>query len=108
MKLPILITSLVSLTLLSCTNGQTRQTAYKNQPTIDTTKTMDKFEYSLKTAHPNAKALMTEDFYWSPIEETGPFGSDDGWDAAQGFRQWRSLNKSATPIIYLKELIARW
>lgn len=108
MKLPILITPLVSLTLLSCSNGLTTQTAYENQSITDTTKTMDRFEYSLKTAHPNAKALMTEDFYWSSIEETGPFGSDDGWDAAQGFRQWRFLNKSVTPIIYLKELVARW
>jgi len=69
---------------------------------------MDNFEYSLKSAHPQAQVLMKDEFYWSPIEETGPFGSDDGWDAAYGFRQWRLTNKTASPVSYLNELIARW
>lgn len=51
---------------------------------------------------------MKEDFYWSPIEETGPFGSDDGSDAAYGFRKWRMANKNQSPVIYLKELIISW
>lgn len=69
---------------------------------------MDHFEFSLKTAHPDAKKLMTEDFFWSPIEETGPFGSDDGSDAAYGFRQWRLSHKTTDPLVYLKELVASW
>lgn len=75
---------------------------------MDATSGGDSLAYSLKTAHPHAQALMKEDFYWSPIEETGPFGSDDGWEAAQGFRQWRVSNKSVSPVNYLKELIAGW
>ncbi|RZK01836.1 MAG: hypothetical protein EOO46_19095 [Flavobacterium sp.] len=51
---------------------------------------------------------MTDEFYWSPIEETAPFGSDDGFDAAYGFRQWRLLNKSTSPLTYLKDLIEGW
>ena len=69
---------------------------------------MDNFEYSFKSAHPKAQALMTDEFYWSPIEETAPFGSDDGSDAAYGFRQWRLLNKTSSPVLYLKETIERW
>lgn len=69
---------------------------------------MDNFEYSFKSAHPKAQALMTDEFYWSPIEETAPFGSDDGSDAAYGFRQWRLLHKTASPVNFLKELIERW
>ena len=69
---------------------------------------MDNFEYSFKSAHPKAQALMTEEFYWSPGEETAPFGSDDGWDAAYGFRQWRLTNKTTSPVSYLKETIERW
>jgi uncharacterized protein YfeS len=69
---------------------------------------MDNFEYSFKSAHPNAQALMKDEFYWSPIEETAPFGSDDGWEAAYGFKDWRLLNKQASPIKYLKHLIAEW
>ena len=67
-----------------------------------------KFEFSPKTAHPNAKALMKEEFFWSPIDESGPFGSDAGSDAAYGFYKWRKEHSSTSPIIYLKELIARW
>ena len=51
---------------------------------------------------------MTDEFYWSPIEETAPFGSDDGSDATYGFRRWRLLNKMTSPVIYLKDLIAGW
>ena len=69
---------------------------------------MDNFEYTFKSANPKAQALMTDEFYWSPIEETAPFGSDDGSDAAYGFREWRLSNKTTSPVIYLKDLIARW
>ncbi len=67
-----------------------------------------KFEFSPKTAHPNAKALMKEDFYWSPIDESGPFGSDAGSDAAYGFQKWRGTHPTTSPILYLKELIDTW
>ena len=69
---------------------------------------MDNFEYSLKSAHPKAQALMKEEFYWSPIEETAPFGSDDGSEAAYGFRPWRLLNKTSSPVNYVKETIEGW
>ena len=69
---------------------------------------MDNFEFSLKSAHPKAQALMTDEFYWSPIEESAPFGSDDGSDAAYGFRKWRLLNTTLSPVIYLNELVKRW
>jgi uncharacterized protein YfeS len=69
---------------------------------------MDTFVYSFKSAHPNAQALMPEEFYWSPIEETAPFGSDDGSDAAYSFREWRLMNKLTSPVTYLKDLIEKW
>jgi uncharacterized protein YfeS len=93
MKLTILVTAVTSFFLNNDIIAQ---------------KNVNTFEYSIETAHPNAKKLMAEDFYWSPIEETGPFGSDAGSDAAYGFKQWRSENKSTSPITYLKELIASW
>lgn len=86
------------MTFIGCTSAQENNSQ----------KPIDNFEYSLKTAHPKAQALMTDSFYWSPIEETGPFGSDDGPDAAYGFRQWRILNKLTSPINYLKQLITGW
>lgn len=105
MKFTILTTFLTSTLFFGCSNGQT-----KNNPVTAThqNKTMDNFEYTFKSAHPKAQALMTDEFYWSPIEETAPFGSDDGSDAAYGFRQWRLVNKTESPVSYLKDLIERW
>ena len=105
MKLSILTIFLTSLLFIACSDGQTN-----NNPIAATqhNKTMDNFQYTFKSAHPKAQALMTDEFYWSPIEETSPFGSDDGSDAAYGFRQWRLLNKTTSPETYLKDLIARW
>jgi uncharacterized protein YfeS len=96
-----LIYSLTLMTLLSnCSSGQ------QSKPTE--TKTMDDFELSPDKAHPNAKKLLTEDFYWSPIDETGPFGSDDASDCFYSFVEWRIDNKSGSPVTYLKELIDEW
>ena len=103
MKPSILITILTSVLFIGCSNGQTNNTKATQQD-----KSMDNFQYSFKSAHPKAQALMTEEFYWSPGEETAPFGSDDGWDAAYGFRQWRLANKTTSPVSYLKETIERW
>lgn len=63
---------------------------------------------TLKIRTSQCTRLMTDEFYFSPGEETAPFGSDDGLDAAYGFREWRFLNKTASPVTYLKDLIARW
>jgi uncharacterized protein YfeS len=70
--------------------------------------TMDYFELSPDNAHPNARKLLTEDFYWSPIEETGPFGSDDGSDCFYGFAEWRTEHQNESPVTYLNDLILTW
>jgi uncharacterized protein YfeS len=51
---------------------------------------------------------MKEEFFWIPIEESAPFGSDDGSDAAYGFREWRVSHTNTDPMVYLKDLIAEW
>src|SRR5450432_1255005 len=109
MKHPSILTFLC-LTIIGCSNGQTKNDPARNNQKIEIykPKTVDKLEYSYKTAHPNAQALMKDDFFWSPIEEAGPFGSDDGWEAAQGFRKWRYGNNSGDPLDYLKDLISSW
>jgi uncharacterized protein YfeS len=99
MKRLLCILTLTTL-ITSCTNGQ------QNKPTE--TKTMDDFELTPEKAHPKAKALLTEEFYWSPIDETGPFGSDDGSDSFYQFRQWRVDNKKVSPAMFLKELLEEW
>jgi uncharacterized protein YfeS len=73
-------------------------------PNLQAQSSGDHFEFSLKTAHPNAKSLMKEDFFWSPIDESAPFGSDAGSDAAYGILKWRKTHPSASSVSYLKEL----
>jgi len=96
---------MTGLLLFTSCNGQTKD---KKQFDNSTKTQMDNYELSPETAHPKAKKIMTEDFYWSPIEESGPFGSDDGSDAFYGFRQWRQSNRTISPTVYLKELIQGW
>lgn len=104
---------LIGLLLFASCNEQNKD----NKQLDNSTKTkldnssktqMDNYELTPETAHPKAKILLTEEFYWSPIEESGPFGSDDGSDAFYGFIQWRQSNETISPTVYLKELIAGW
>lgn len=69
---------------------------------------MDFFSNPKKHAHSKAKKLMNEDFFWSPIEGAGPFGSDSGSEAAEEFNQWRKLNKTVNPVDFLRELLRGW
>lgn len=96
---------MTGLLLFTSCNWQTED---KKQLDNSTKAQMDNYELTPEAAHPKAKKIMTEDFYWSPIEESGPFGSDDGSDAFYGFRQWRKSNKAVSPTVYLKELIEGW
>lgn len=105
MKLLLLSGIFLSMLLPGCAS---RQADNKTPNHPDQHNSMDKSEFSLRSAHPRAQALMTEDFYWSPIEETAPFGNDDGFDAAYGFRDWRHANKAENPLVYLKDLITGW
>jgi len=65
-------------------------------------------EPTFEKAHPNAKALMNDSFFFSPVEETAPFGSDDGSDTYAGFVQWRINHRTESPLPYLQEQIAEW
>lgn len=46
-----------------------------------------------ETAHPRARELMDEEFFWDCVDEEAPFGSDEGHDAYFEFRRWRERNK---------------
>lgn len=45
-----------------------------------------------ETAHPRARDLMREPFFWDCVDETAPFGSDEGNDAYYEWRAWRKEN----------------
>lgn len=108
---PLLISFLL-LTLTAC--GQTNEKSKKveSSTTVDTfqkqTQSMSDYSPTIEKAHPNAKQLMNEEFYWSLIEETAPFGSDDGADTYAGFADWRKRNKTNNPKEFLIEQINYW
>ncbi|WP_396636912.1 hypothetical protein [Maribacter sp. R77961] len=43
-------------------------------------------------AHARALELIPEEFFWSCIDELGPFGSDEGDMALSEFRDWKKEN----------------
>jgi len=47
-------------------------------------------------AHPRARELMVEPFFWDCVDERAPFGSDEGSDAYYEWRNWREENPSAS------------
>jgi len=104
--------TLLLLTLTAC--GQPKnntQQASKNL-NVDTsqsqTKNMSDYLPTIEKANPVAKRLMNEEFYWSPIEETAPFGSDDASDTYAGFADWRKTHKANNPKEFLTEQIDSW
>ncbi len=69
---------------------------------------MPDYSPTIDKAHPTAKRLMNEAFYWSPIEATAPFGNDDGADTYAGFADWRQTHKTENPKAFLTEQIDYW
>ena len=100
------------LTLSACGQPQVKYKKFSSSSTVDTTlnPTRSMLDYSptMDKAHPIAKLLMSDAFYWSPIEETAPFGSDDGADTYAGFADWRDTHKSDNPKVFLYEQIESW
>jgi uncharacterized protein YfeS len=111
MKLKTIVACLL-LGLTSCgpTNGNSQPTHTITPGTIQKSlDTMDLDDWpTFEKAHPKAKVLMNDSFFFSPIKETAPFGSDDGADAYAGFSQWRTNHRIESPLVYLQELIIEW
>ncbi|MCO6360785.1 hypothetical protein [Roseivirga pacifica] len=61
-----------------------------------------------ENAHPNAKEIMNEDFFWSDIDESGPFGNDDGSDGLFLFREWRASNPKKNPVSFIDYQLRVW
>ena len=108
---PQLITFLV-LTLTACGQSQIKTQVESGQTQVNSGSTqkisMSGYSPIIDNAHPNAKRLMNEEFYWSPIEESAPFGSDDGADTYAGFAQWRQAHLADNPKEFLLEQIEYW
>ncbi|WP_299335039.1 hypothetical protein [uncultured Psychroserpens sp.] len=53
-------------------------------------------------AHERAIELVPEEFFWSCIDELGPFGSDEGDMALSEFRDWKKDNPNTESYECLK------
>ncbi len=51
-----------------------------------------------ETAHPRAQELMREPLFWNCVDESMPFGSDEGSDAYYEWRSWRDDNPDTALI----------
>lgn len=52
-------------------------------------------------SHPNAKNLLTDDFFWALGDELGPVGSDLAVDVFKDYWDWRPENEGAPASEYL-------
>jgi len=99
-------------TLTACGQTLDKSPKVSSSTTVDTTykptKPMSDYSPTIEKAHPTAKRLMNEEFYWSPIEETAPFGNDDGADTYAGFADWRQTHKAENPKEFLMVQIDYW
>ena len=98
MKIQVVIFLL--LTINSC--GQTQDKAQSQA------KSMSDYSPTIEKAHPKAKALMKDSFYFNPIDETSPFGNDDGADTYAGFKNWRLTHLNDDPTDFLFDQINEW
>jgi uncharacterized protein YfeS len=88
---------LIIFGIISCTNnyqnGQLQIESPYNELLME--------DLSKKNAHPTAQKLLKEDFFWSPVEESGPFGNDSGSDTFYFFLEWRKNNPNSNPKDFL-------
>lgn len=58
-----------------------------------------------ENAHPVARNLLVEDFFWDITEETSPFGNDTGSDASYNYIDWRKSNRNSDVVSFLRREI---
>ena len=66
----------------------------------------DDWELARDNAHPNARRLLKEDFYWDIADEDSPFGNDTGWDTLEFYRAWIRLSDDDED--FLHQLFDEW
>ena len=65
----------------------------------------EKYGIDIDNAHPRAIEVISEEFFWSCIDELAPFGSDEGDTALAEFRDWRKENPQTPTIECIKWVI---
>jgi len=105
--MPVLV-----FTLYACGQNKSKPDIIINSTAGDTIESqitsMSNYMPTIDKAHPNAKRLMNEEFYWSSIEESAPFGNDDGADTYASFADWRRDHKGGILTTFLEQQINYW
>jgi uncharacterized protein YfeS len=66
------------------------------------------WELSPENSHPNAVAILTDEFYWHGSGDNSPFGNGTGNDTLKLFQKWREKHWMETPIAFLDQLLDKW
>lgn len=53
-------------------------------------------------AHPNAKALLKDGFFWNHDESTAPFGNRSGAMAVSTYTKWRDTSKTKSLVTFVE------
>jgi uncharacterized protein YfeS len=62
----------------------------------------------IEWAHEDARRLMDDPFFWSPIDELAPFGNDTGADVLEDYRRWARRRAPSTGLEMLRTLLQEW
>lgn len=65
-------------------------------------------EWKPESAHPNARAMLVEPWFWDVSDDNSPFGNDTGADTLSFFREWRAEYPHAEIEKFLESLLGRW
>jgi uncharacterized protein YfeS len=95
------LTAIISLWMLTaCGEARSKKVTVIAPSSVDSiqsaTTIMNNIYPSLENAHPNTRVLMNDEWYYSPIDDMAPFGSDDAADTYAYFYEWRQTNKKAS------------
>jgi uncharacterized protein YfeS len=59
-------------------------------------------------AHPRAREVLTDAFFWDASDPCGPFGDETGREVLEAFRDFRLEEPRGNPVTLLDELLEEW
>ena len=66
------------------------------------------WELAPENAHPRARRLLTEPFFWSIADDDAPLGNDTGADTLAFYRQWRTEHPSMSTQVFITDILSGW
>lgn len=95
----ILFAASLILLFLACKSQVKESDA---QPTVEPPPVAKPGDALYAKAHPNAKALLKDEFFWDHEELTAPFGNASGAMAVSTYTKWRDTSKTASLVSFVE------